>query len=143
MLRLAMRHLCFPSSMIFVLASVAACVTPTDACGCVAPPSALRVHGTVRDLRGLPVAEARVSILNRSVGFPNTSFGTLGRLAYTTDSVGDFLAETTNLTPGQYEIRGSIVRRGATDSVVLDLGHAELRSLRGRVDTIRVAVAMP
>lgn len=143
MLRLAMRHLCFPSSVIVALATVAACVTPTDACSCVALPSALRVHGTVRDLRGQPVADARVAILNRPVGFPNAPFGTVGQPAFTTDSVGNFFAATTSPTPGQYEIRGSVIRRGATDSIVFALGQAELRRPRDRVDTIRVAVIVP
>jgi hypothetical protein len=122
---------------------VAACVTPTDACGCVALPSVLRVVGTVRDSRGDPVAGAQVSILNRPVGFPNTPFTTVGRPTWATDSLGYFFAETSSPVPGRNEIRASVVRWASSDTVVLDFGVAELRPPAGRVDTLRVAAVAP
>lgn len=126
-----------------VLLSVVACVTPTDACGCVAAPSVLRVTGSVRDLSGAPVFAARVSILNRAVGYPNTAFSTVGRPVFTTDSLGTFFAETSTPTPTRSEIRAYVVRPASTDTVVLALGVADLRPPSGRVDTLRVAVVTP
>ena len=138
-----MKRLYAPFIAAAALVIIAACVTPTDVCGCVAAPSVLRVSGTVRDARDQPIANARVSILNQPVGFPGDPFSTAGQPWYGTDSRGNFVAETASPTPGRYEIRGRVVRQSGSDTVALVLGVGELRPPAGRVDTLRVAVVVP
>lgn len=129
------------AAVMFVI--VGACVTPTVVCGCTQAPSELHVSGTVRSVQGMPIANVQVSIRNRPVGFPNTTFTTAGRPTFTTDSLGRFLAVTSNPAPGRSEIQGRFVRPSATDTIVVDFGVADLRPPGAPVDTLRVAVVVP
>ena len=128
---------------LLVAVAAAACVAPTDACGCVAAPSQLRVIGTVRDSTGAAVSGARVAALNRPVGYPNTPFSTVLQPVFFSDSLGRFSAVTASPSPGQHDVRVTVVRRGASDTLVLSLGVAALRSPRGPIDTLRLAVVLP
>lgn len=136
-------HLRAMSCAVTTLVIVGACITPTDVCGCTTAPSELHVSGTVRSAQGVAIANVQVSIRNRPVGFPNTTFATAGRPTFTTDSLGRFLAVTSNPVPGRSEIQGRFIRPSATDTIVVDFGVADLRLPGAPGDTLRVAVVVP
>lgn len=133
--------------LLVTLAGIAACLTPTDSCGCSPPPPSdaqVVVVGMVTDMVGAPVVAARVAFdgvpPTMSIDPPIAP----NAPAAVTDADGRFATRAvTRYAPGEQVLRAAVVRAGSTDTVRRRLDVADFRSPGSSLDTVRLTLAVP
>ena len=118
----------------------AACIDPTDACGCSPPPPSVVVRGRVLDAADAPVAQARV-VVDGVPGTISLDPPMFINVSATTDANGAFVTRAySRYGSGEMTLRAAVVRAGTTDTVRVRLGTNA--RFGGAPDTVDVTVRL-